>query len=75
MSLQTLPTRYLNISQPVTFPGYAKHSRRSLTDSTVYIPSLVEIGSGVQNLLRCDSHTETQTAGRFHKPKFVSKGN
>jgi hypothetical protein len=37
----------------------------------IYIPSFIQIGSGVQKLIRGGGYTDTQTAWRSHKPIFI----
>jgi hypothetical protein len=38
--------------------------------AVIYVPSFIKIGSGVQKLLRGDTHTHTHTRGEQHD--FIS---
>jgi hypothetical protein len=48
--------------------GFMKYTVERGSSAMIYIPSLIQIGSGIQKLIGGD----TQTAWCYHKPTFIS---
>jgi hypothetical protein len=48
-----------------------KHAVEMGSGVMLYIPHLIEISSGTEKLTGRNTHTDTQTAGRSHKPAFL----
>jgi hypothetical protein len=47
-----------------------KHAVEMGSGVMIYIPSFIEVGSDIQNLIRV-GHTDTRTRRREHKPTFI----